>query len=322
MYDTGLKSWESDKVHSFDIRRASRGAARNGAAAVVLLILALPLGGCATSIMDGIWGDDSSSTAAAGVGTGLSPDMATAAEGEAVAKLYNEALESLKKNNYKTAAKEFGEVERQYPYSSYATKAILMQAYVNYKAKKYDDAIVAANRFITLHPGHKDAAYAHYLVALSDFERINDTKRDQTSTRKALEALEEIERRFPDTPYAEDASQKVLVARDHLAGKEMQIGRYYYKQGSYLAGINRFKRVVTEYQNTSQTPEALYRLSEGYMALGVVSEAQTAAAVLGHNFPNSEWYKDAYQLVSSDGLAPVENRESWISKTFRAINPL
>ena len=197
-----------------------------------------------------------------------------------------------------------------------------MQAYVNYKAKKYDDAIVAANRFITLHPGHKDAAYAHYLVALSDFERINDTKRDQTSTRKALEALEEIERRFPDTPYAEDASQKVLVARDHLAGKEMQIGRYYYKQGSYLAGINRFKRVVTEYQNTSQTPEALYRLSEGYMALGVVSEAQTAAAVLGHNFPNSEWYKDAYQLVSSDGVAPVENRESWISKTFRAINPL
>jgi outer membrane protein assembly factor BamD len=181
---------------------------------------------------------------------------------------------------------------------------------------------VAANRFITLHPGHKDAAYAHYLVALSDFERINDTKRDQTSTRKALEALEEIERRFPDTPYAEDASQKVLVARDHLAGKEMQIGRYYYKQGSYLAGINRFKRVVTEYQNTSQTPEALYRLSEGYMALGVVSEAQTAAAVLGHNFPNSEWYKDAYQLVSSDGVAPVENRESWISKTFRAINPL
>jgi outer membrane protein assembly factor BamD len=197
-----------------------------------------------------------------------------------------------------------------------------MQAYVNYKARKYDDAIVAANRFITLHPGHKDAAYAHYLVALSDFERINDTKRDQTSTRRALEALEEIERRFPDTPYAEDASQKALVARDHLAGKEMQIGRYYYKQGSYLAGINRFKRVVTEYQNTSQTPEALYRLSEGYMALGVVSEAQTAAAVLGYNFPNSEWYKDAYQLVSSDGQAPVENKESWISKTFRAINPM
>jgi outer membrane protein assembly factor BamD len=298
-----------------------RAAHRRSAAAAVLLMFALPLGGCASNIMDGIWGDDSS-TAAAGVGSGLSPDLATATEGEAVAKLYNDGLDSLKKGNYKTSAKEFGEVERQYPYSSYATKAILMQAYVNYKAKKFDYAIVSANRFITLHPGHKDAAYAHYLVALSDFERINDTKRDQTSTRTALDALEEIERRFPDTPYAADAGRKVLVARDHLAGKEMQIGRYYYKQGSYLAGINRFKRVVTDYQNTSQTPEALYRLSEGYMALGVVSEAQTAAAILGHNYPNSEWYKDAYQLVSSDGQSPVENKESWISKTFRAINPL
>ncbi len=309
-------------MQSFDIRRASRGAARNGAAAVVLLILALPLGGCATSIMDGIWGDDSSSTAAAGVGTGLSPDMATAAEGEAVAKLYNEALESLKKNNYKTAAKEFGEVERQYPYSSYATKAILMQAYVNYKAKKYDDAIVAANRFITLHPGHKDAAYAIISSRCPILSRSTIPSAIRRPRARRWRRSRRSSAAFPDTPYAEDASQKVLVARDHLAGKEMEIGRYYYKQGSYLAGINRFKRVVTEYQNTTQTPEALYRLSEGYMALGVVSEAQTAAAVLGHNFPNSEWYKDAYQLVSSDGLAPVENKESWISKTFRAINPL
>lgn len=284
-------------------------------------MLAVPLSGCASSIMDGIWGDDSSS-ASAGVGTGLAPDSATAADGEAVAKLYNDGLDSLKSGSYKTSVKKFSEVERQYPYSNYATKAILMQAYAAYKAKEYDDATVAANRFITLHPGHKDAAYAHYLIALSDFERISDTKRDQTSTREALAALEEIERRFPGTPYAEDASKKVLIARDHLAGKEMQIGRYYYKQGSYLAGINRFKRVVTEYQNSSQTPEALYRLTEGYMALGVVSEAQTAAAVLGHNYPNSEWYKDAYQLVSSGGEGPVENKQSWISKTFQSLNPL
>jgi outer membrane protein assembly factor BamD len=284
-------------------------------------MLAVPLSGCASSIMDGIWGDDSSSSSA-GVGTGLAPDSATAADGEAVAKLYNDGLDSLKSGSYKTSVKKFSEVERQYPYSNYATKAILMQAYAAYKAKEYDDATVAANRFITLHPGHKDAAYAHYLIALSDFERISDTKRDQTSTREALAALEEIERRFPGTPYAEDASKKVLIARDHLAGKEMQIGRYYYKQGSYLAGINRFKRVVTEYQNSSQTPEALYRLTEGYMALGVVSEAQTAAAVLGHNYPNSEWYKDAYQLVSSGGEGPVENKQSWISKTFQSLNPL
>lgn len=287
------------------------------------MFLMVSLSGCSTSIMDGIWGDDSSTKAAsAGVGSGLAPDLATAADGEAVAALYNKGLGYLNDGQYKTATKSFSEVERQYPYSSYATKAIIMQAYAAYRRKSYDDAIIAANRFITLHPGHKDAAYAHYLVALSNYERINDVKRDQTATKQALADLEEIERRFPESPYARDAGKKVLVARDHLAGKEMDIGRYYYKQGSYLAGINRFKRVVTEYQSTSQTPEALYRLSEGYMALGVVSEAQTAAAILGHNYPNSDWYKDAYNLVGSDGQAPVENQESWISKAFRSINPL
>ena len=182
--------------------------------------------------------------------------------------------------------------------------------------------MVAANRFLTLHPGHKDAGYAYYLIAISNYNKINDTKRDQSSTKKALEALEEVARRFPGTAYAEDAQRKVVIARDHLAGKEMEVGRYYYRQGSYLAGINRFKTVVTDYQDTSQTPEALYRLTEGYMALGVVSEAQTAAAVLGHNYPNSDWYKDAYQLVSSGGEAPVANNESWISKAFSSLNPL
>lgn len=296
---------------------------RRKAAVAMLLAMSVAVSGCATSIMDGIWGDDSSTRAAsAGVGTGLSPDLATAEEGQAVAALYNKGLENLQDGQYKTATKNFSELERQYPYSSWATKAIIMQAYTGYKRGSYDDAIVAANRFITLHPGHKDAAYAHYIIALSNFERINDVKRDQTSTQKALEALEEVQRRFPETAYAQDAGKKVGVARDHLAGKEMEIGRYYYGQGSYLAGINRFKRVVTEYQASSQTPEALYRLAEGYMSLGVVSEAQTAAAVLGHNYPNSEWYKDAYRLVSSDGQAPVENEQSWISKAFSSLNPL
>jgi outer membrane protein assembly factor BamD len=271
--------------------------------------------------MDGIWGD-SSSTQAAAVGKGVSPDLATANDGQAVAKLYNEALTDLKDGSYKSAVKNFAEVERQYPYSSWATKAILMQAYANYSQGKFDDAIIAANRFTTLHPGHKDAGYAYYLIAISNYNKISDTKRDQSATRAALEALEQVAQRYPGTAYAEDAAQKVVVARDHLAGKEMEVGRYYYKQGSYLAGINRFKRVVTDFQNTTQTPEALYRLTEGYMALGVVSEAQTAAAVLGHNYPNTDWYKDAYQLVSSDGQAPVENQESWISKAFKSINPL
>jgi outer membrane protein assembly factor BamD len=279
--------------------------------------------GCATNIMDGIWGDDSSSSSStAAMSTGVAPDMATANEGQEVAKLYNEGLAALADGSNKTAVKRFAEVERQYPYSSSATKSILMQAYAQYRQGHWDDTIVAANRFVTLHPGHKDAGYAYYLIAVSNYNRISDAKRDQTATKQAVAALEEVAQRYPGTAYAQDAAQKVIVARDHLAGKEMEVGRYYYRQGSYLAGINRFKRVVTDFQNTSQTPEALYRLSEGYMALGVVSEAQTAAAVLGHNYPNSDWYKDAYRLVSSDGQAPVENEESWISKAFDTLNPL
>jgi len=240
----------------------------------------------------------------------LSPTDEAPGRSDPVAELYNGGLEKLKSGSYKSAAKSFAEVERQHPYSKWATKALLMQAFAYYQHNKYDDAINAANRFITLHPGHKDSAYAYYLTAISQYEQISDVRRDQSRTQKALEALEEVGKRYPQSPYAADAMKKADMARDHLAAKEMEVGRYYLKKGSYLAGINRFKKVVTDYQTTSQVPEALYRLSEGYMALGVVSEAQTAAAVLGQNFPNSEWYKDAYTLVSSDGQQPVENKKS------------
>ena len=295
-------------------RRISQGVA----AAVVAVLLS----GCATSLMDGIWGDDSSSSAAASSSAALAPDMVAAQENANVAKLYNDALADLNSGSLKSSLKQFGEVERQYPYSSYATQAILMQSYISYKLGKWDDAINAANRYITLHPGGKDVGYAYYLAAVCNYDQIGNTRHDQSATKKALEALEEVAQRFPGTAYAQDAEKKVMVARDHLAGKEMEVGRYYYRQGAYLAGINRFKTVITDYRNTSQTPEALYRLTEGYMALGVVSEAQTAAAVLGTNFPQSTWYKDAYQLVSNDGLAPEANKESWISKAFDAVNPL
>jgi outer membrane protein assembly factor BamD len=246
----------------------------------------------------------------------MSPTDEAPGRSDPVAELYNGGLEKLKSGSYKSAAKSFAEVERQHPYSKWATKALLMQAFAYYQSNKYDDAINAANRFITLHPGHKDSAYAYYLTAISQYEQISDVRRDQSRTEKALEALEEVGKRYPQSPYAADAMKKAVMARDHLAAKEMEVGRYYLKKGSYLAGINRFKKVVTDYQTTSQVPEALYRLSEGYMALGVVSEAQTAAAVLGQNFPNSEWYKDAYTLVSSDGQQPVENKKSWISRLF------
>lgn len=291
--------------------------------AIAATLVGVTLSGCASSLMDGIWGDDSgSSSAAASSSSAVAPNSAAAQGDVEVAKLYNAALTDLNGNSLKSALKQFGEVERQFPYSTYATQAILMQAYIGYRLGKWDDAINAANRYITLHPGGKDVGYAYYLVAICTYDQIANTRRDQSSTVKAVAALEEVSQRFPGTAYAQDAAQKVLVARDHLAGKEMEIGRYYYRQGAYLAGINRFKKVITDYRNTSQTPEALYRLTEGYMALGVVSEAQTAAAVLGTNYPESPWYKDAYQLVSSDGLSPEANQESWISKAFDAVNPL
>jgi outer membrane protein assembly factor BamD len=282
--------------------------------------VALGLAGCSTaSVIKDVFGNDSAPAASTSVGlTGgaMSPGDEAPGRSDPVAELYNAGLEKLKSGSYKAAAKSFAEVERQHPYSKWATKAPLMQAFAYYQHNKYDDAINAANRFITLHPGHKDSAYAYYLTAISQYEQISDVRRDQSRTQKALEALEEVNKRFPASPYAADAANKAAMARDHLAAKEMEVGRYYLKKGSYLAGINRFKKVVTDYQTTTQVPEALYRLSEGYMALGVVSEAQTAAAVLGQNFPNSEWYKDAYTLVSSDGQQPVENKTSWISRLF------
>jgi outer membrane protein assembly factor BamD len=282
--------------------------------------VALVLAGCSTaSVIKDVFGDDSTPAATTSMGlTGgaIGPGDDAPGKGDPVAELYNAGLEKLKAGSYKSAAKSFAEVERQHPYSKWATKALLMQAFANYQRNAYDDAINAADRFITLHPGHKDTAYAYYLTAISQYEQISDVRRDQSKTQKALEALEEVSKRFPQSPYAADAVKKATLARDHLAAKEMEVGRYYLKKGSYLAGINRFKKVVTDYQTTSQVPEALYRLTEGYMALGVVSEAQTAAAVLGQNFPNSQWYKDAYTIVSTDGQQPVENKKSWISRLF------
>ena len=249
----------------------------------------------------------------------VSPGMEKVDDTKPIAELYNAGLKALREREYRTAVKKFSEVERQHPYSRWATKAILMQAYAQYQRNKYDEAIAAAKRFITLHPGHKDAPYAYYLIALSDYERINDVKRDPTAARKALAALEEVARRYPDTPYARDAKRKAVLARDHLAGKEMEVGRYYLERKNYLAAINRFKTVVKDFQTSTQTPEALYRLTEAYLALGVRSEAQTAAAVLGYNFPKSQWYKDAYSLLNDQGLSPSENKGSWISRAFRNL---
>ena len=264
------------------------------------------------SLMENLLGTADSSKSKGGA---LSPDLAQS-DDQQVSGLYNGGLKLMNAGQYSSAANKFAEVERLHPYSKWATKALLMQGFSFYQSNKYADAIDACQRFITLHPGHQDIAYAYYLSALSNYEQINDVTRDQSQTKAALDALEEVSRRFPDSKYAADAKQKALLARDHLAGKEMEVGRYYMKKGDYTAGINRFKTVITTYQTSSQTPEALYRLSEGYTALGIKSEAQTAAAVLGHNFPRSTWYRDAYALVSSDGAAPVADNSSWITRAF------
>jgi outer membrane protein assembly factor BamD len=235
-------------------------------------------------------------------------------------KLYNEGIFLLnEKKLAKDAAKKFEEVDRQHPYSEWARKSLLMSAYANYEAKQFDEAIGAAKRYISLHPGSPDIAYAYYLVAASYFDQISDVSRDQSRTEKAIAALEEVIRKFPDTEYAPQARRKIEIGRDHLAAKEMAVARYYQEKKNFIGAINRFKVVVTQYQTTRHVEEALMRLTECYMALGIVHEAQTAAAVLGHNFPDSPWYKDAYNLMRSSGFEPTENSGSWISRAFKRV---
>jgi outer membrane protein assembly factor BamD len=233
-------------------------------------------------------------------------------------KLYNEGLFLLNsKQDFEGAAKKFDEVDRQNPYSDWARKALLMSAFSYYQAQKYDDCINAAKRYVTLHPGSPDAAYAQYLIGASYYDQILDVNHDQGRADKAVGALEEVVRKYPDTEYALNAKKKIDMARDQLAGKEMEIGRFYMKKRDFTGAINRFKVVVTQYQTTREVEEALERLTEAYISIGILDEAQTAAAVLGHNFPDSPWYKDAYKLVKSAGGEPTENKGSWMSRAFK-----
>lgn len=232
---------------------------------------------------------------------------------------YNEGLTLMQKEDYAEAIRRFEDVDRQHPYSDWARKAMLMIAYINYTQGQYDECVGAARRYLTLHPGSADAAYAQFLIASSYYDQIPDISRDQQRTQRAIDALEEIVRKYPETEYAVSAKKKIEVARDQLAGKEMMVGRYYLEQRNYAGAINRFKVVVTKYQTTRHVEEALYRLTEAYMSLGIVSEAQTSAAVLGYNFPDSSWYKDAYKLVESRGVSPQMNEQSWIAKAFKGF---
>jgi len=280
-----------------------RGWWRRCRLAAAGLVMSVALGGCGTgAIWDKYFTKDESFVE------------------EPADKLYNEGLYMLnEKKDIKGATKKFEEVDRQHPYSTWARKSLLMSAYASYEAGDYDTCIGSASRYISLHPGTPDAAYAQYLIAASHYDQIPDVSRDQGRTEKAMTALEEVIRKYPDSEYANAAKKKLEAARDQLAGKEMAVGRYYMDKRDYTAAINRYKLVVTQYQTTRHVEEALARLTEAYMAIGVVGEAQTAAAVLGHNFPDSRWYKDAYNLVKSGGLEPSENKASYISKAFKKL---
>jgi outer membrane protein assembly factor BamD len=211
--------------------------------------------------------------------------------------LYNAAWDRMRRRNYAQAALIFDEVERQHPYSIWARRAQLMSAFCYYAARDHTKSIESARRFMSIHPGNRDAPYALYLIALNYYEQISDVTRDQAVTRQALESLGEVVRRYPDSPYAADARVKVDLVRDHLAGKEMEVGRFYQRRRQWLAAVVRFRTVVDEYQTTSHAPEALMRLTESYLALGIPEEARRAASVLGANYPNTRWYQRAYDLV-------------------------
>ncbi len=235
-----------------------------------------------------------------------------------VEQIYNEAGLAMDRRAYSDAVKTFDEVERQHPYSEWASRANLMAAFAHYQANDYTESIAAARRYIDLHPGNDETVYAYYLIAICYFEQIVDVGRDQGTTVSALDALGEVVRRYPNTEYAADARLKVDMVRDQLAGKEMEIGRWYLRRNQHLAALNRFKTVVDDYQTTTHTPEALYRLTESYLSVGLRDQALASASVLGYNYGDTQWYRDAYRLMNSEGdsIDPVaqDPDTGWLTK--------
>ncbi len=255
-------------------------------------------------------------------GCASSNDLQKALNPDPPGVMYAQADKLLGRGKYEAAAEKFENLDRDHPYSPEARRAIVMSAYAYYKAGKLPEAIASAQRYTTMHPGTKEAAFAHHIIASAYFDEMRTPNRDQSSTKKALAELKKLKSLYPDSEYAKKADNRIRLAEDTLAAAEMEVGRYYLKRSNYVAAINRFKTVASEYQTTAHVEEALMRLVECYMALGIKQEAQTAAAVLGHNFPNSRWYKYAYALLESDGLAPREDSDSWLSKAWKAVPKL
>jgi outer membrane protein assembly factor BamD len=250
---------------------------------------------------------------------GCSSDDKIQPEDQPVEVLYNKASAAMDEKDFKQATSLFEEVVRQHPYSEWATRAELMSAYSSYQVPSYDEAIVALDRFIELHPGNKDIDYAMYLKALCYYEQISDVARDQMMTEEAMKSFDALIRRYPDSRYSRDATLKRDLTLDHLAGKEMEIGRYYLNQGDINAAMNRFRTVIKEYQTTTHVPEALHRLVESYLTLGLKDEAMKVAAVLGYNYPGSSWYQDSYKLMDPEQRKKLEDGGNWVNRTVDSL---
>jgi len=231
-------------------------------------------------------------------------------------QLYNEGLVLMNAGDYRTAVAKFEEVDRLHPHTEFGRKSQVMLAFASYSRGNYIDSIQSARRFLALHPNHEDAAYAQYLIAMSYYRQIPDVTRDQSDTRQAMDEFEKLIETYPESEYVPEARRRLIAAQDQLAGKEMEVGRYYLERDDNAAAVNRFRNVVENYQQTRHVEEALFRLTESYYAMGLTQEAQTAAAVLGHNFPDSRWYRSAYSLLQTGGFEPSESRGSWISRAF------
>ena len=296
----------SDFRASHSLIRRAEAQFRSGIIrCLAVSLVVLPLAGCSSVSSLNPFGGEKYETK-------LLPDVPAE-------EIYDQGLARLQRRDSEGAAKKFAELEKQYPYSQWSRKGLLMQVYSFYEGGQFDDAVVHANRYIGLYPSSPEAAYAAYLMGMSYYKQIPDISRDQENAEKALLAFTALVQRYPKSEYVEDAKFKIQVTRDQLAGKEMSVGRYYLSRKNYTAAVNRFREVLGKYQTTRHSEEALFRLTEAYLALGITHEAQTAAAVLGHNFPDSTWYNDAFKLLAGGGLKPQENKNSWISRAFTRV---
>ncbi|MDG1676551.1 MAG: outer membrane protein assembly factor BamD [Paracoccaceae bacterium] len=240
-------------------------------------------------------------------------------EDKAAEEIFNSGEKEILRKRYGDAAEKFTEVERLYPYSDWAKRALIMQVYSFHKDQSYENVVSAANRFIEFHPNDKDVPYAYYLIGLSYYDQVLAIGRDQELAKEALRVFSLITKEYPESKYASSSQIRFNFLRDHLASKEMEVGRYYLKRSHYAPAINRFRGVIEEFPTTSQVPEALHRLVEAYLSLGLVNEAQTAGAILGYNYRSTEWYDRTFALLSSKGLKPKSSGNSWLSKIYRQV---